>query len=180
MTFRLEALSVSSILESVIPTTEPLAKLKHNTLVVQAGEDYTFVADRTRFCQVLLNLLSNACKFTDRGSVTLEVSRKVIDDQAWACWSVTDTGIGIAQESYDKLFRSFSQVDSSATRKHEGTGLGLAISKTFCERMGGTIGFSSEPGKGSQFTVLMPMSAGVAEGNSAGAPVSVGTLPDGR
>jgi len=78
--------------------------------------------------------------------VTLEVYRKVTDDKAWVCWTVTDTGIGIAKENYDKLFKSFSQVDSSATRRHDGTGLGLAISKNFCEKMGGTIGFSSEPG----------------------------------
>jgi signal transduction histidine kinase len=144
-------------LESVCPTAELLAKSKRNAFIVRVAEDCTFIADRRRFSQVLLNLLSNACKFTENGTVTLEVYPKVAEDKAWVCWTVTDTGIGIAKENYDKLFKSFSQVDSSATRRHDGTGLGLAISKTFCEKMGGTIGFSSEPGKGSQFTVYIPM-----------------------
>jgi signal transduction histidine kinase len=159
MTFNLEPLSASSILAFITPTVEVLAKKKRNRLVVQPVKDYTFVADRTRFCQVLLNLLSNACKFTEDGTITLEVHSKTDDQKTWVCWSVTDTGIGVARENYDKLFKSFSQVDSSATRRHEGTGLGLAISKTFCERMGGTIRFSSELGKGSQFTVFIPAAA---------------------
>ena len=157
MVFRLEPLSVSSIVESVSPTAELLAKNKRNTFIVRVAEDSTFLADRTRFSQILLNLLSNACKFTEDGTITLEVCSKLAGDKAWVCWAVTDTGIGIAKENYDKLFKSFSQVDSSATRRHDGTGLGLAISKTFCEKMGGTIGFSSEPGRGSQFTVLIPV-----------------------
>jgi signal transduction histidine kinase len=156
MTFNAEPLSVSSILKFIAPTAEVLAKNKKNRLIVRSEEDSKFTADRTRFCQVLLNLISNACKFTENGTITLEVSSKITDQRMWVCWSVTDTGIGIAKENYDKLFKSFSQVDSSATRRHEGTGLGLAISKTFCEKMGGSIEFSSELGKGSQFRVLIP------------------------
>lgn len=87
---------------------------------------------------------------------------------------MTDTGIGIAKENYDKLFKSFSQVDSSATRRHDGTGLGLAISKNFCEKMGGTIGFSSEPGKGSQFTVNIPMVIDAFATKPGNVPIGVG------
>lgn len=174
MTFNLEFLSVSSILAFITPTVEVLAKSKRNRFVVRSEEDYRFVADRTRFCQVLLNLLSNACKFTENGTITLDVHSKAANEKTRICWSVTDTGIGIAKENYDKLFKSFSQVDSSATRRHEGTGLGLAISKTFCERMGGTIEFSSELGKGSQFRVLIPAAPEKQQETLREAPVEAG------
>ena len=87
---------------------------------------------------------------------------------------MTDTGIGIAKENYDKLFKSFSQVDSSATRRHDGTGLGLAISKNFCEKMGGTIGFSSEPGQGSRFTVHIPVVTETSVTKAGDMPIIVG------
>ncbi len=174
MVFSLEPLSASSILEFVCPTAELLAKAKRNTFVVRAEEDYVFLADRTRFSQVLLNLLSNAFKFTEDGTVTLQVYSKLAGDRAWVCWSVTDTGIGIARENYDKLFKSFSQVDSSATRRHDGTGLGLAISKNFCEKMGGTIGFSSEPGQGSRFTVHIPVVTETSVTKAGDMPIIVG------
>jgi signal transduction histidine kinase len=170
----LESISVSSILESLSPTAEFLAKAKRNTFIVQVTENYTFLADRTRFFQVLLNLISNACKFTEDGTVTLKIYSKLAGDKAWVCWSVTDTGIGIAKENYDKLFKSFSQVDSSATRRHDGTGLGLAISKNFCEKMGGTIEFSSEPGKGSQFIVHIPMAIETAAAKLGKVAINVG------
>jgi len=174
MTFNSEPLLASSILAFVTPTAEVLAKSKRNRFIVRPEEDYAFLADRTRFCQVLLNLLSNACKFTENGTITLGVHSKTTDQKTWVCWSVTDTGIGIAKENYDKLFKSFSQIDSSATRRHEGTGLGLAISKTFCERMGGTIEFSSELGKGSRFTVLIPATPQAREKKPGGVPIEVG------
>jgi signal transduction histidine kinase len=174
MAFSLEPVSVSSILESLSPTAEFLAKAKHNSFIVQVTENYTFLADRTRFFQVLLNLISNACKFTEDGTVTLKIYSKLAGDQAWICWSVTDTGIGIAKENYDKLFRSFSQVDSSATRRHDGTGLGLAISKNFCEKMGGTIEFSSEPGKGSRFIVHIPVAFETPAAELGDVPINTG------
>jgi len=174
MTFSIEPLSVSSILEAVSPTAELLARAKHNKFVVRVEENYICLADRTRFSQVLLNLLSNAFKFTENGTVTVAVYSKLASDSTWVCWSVTDTGVGIARENYDKLFKSFSQVDSSATRRHDGTGLGLAISKNFCEKMGGTIGFSSEPGKGSRFTVHIPMAVETSPTNVGDVPINVG------
>ena len=173
MTFNSEPILVSSILAFVTPTAEVLAKSKRNRFVVSCERDCVVVADRTRFCQVLLNLLSNACKFTEDGTITLDVNSKAADRKKWVCWSVTDTGIGIARENYDKLFKSFSQIDASATRRHEGTGLGLAISKTFCERMGGTIEFSSELGKGSRFTVLIPAALETPEKKLGDLPVEV-------
>lgn len=174
MTFHLEPVSVSVILAFVTPTVEVLAKSRRNRLVIRSEGDYGFVADRTKFSQVLLNLLSNACKFTEDGTITLGVYSKRANQKTWVCWSVTDTGIGIAKENYDKLFKSFSQVDSSATRRHEGTGLGLAISKTFCEKMGGTIEFSSELGKGSEFRVLIPAAPEKQQETLQGAPVAAG------
>jgi signal transduction histidine kinase len=173
MVLHSEALTVFSIINAVMATVDPLAKKKGNTLIVAAPKDWAFQGDRTRFCQVLLNLLSNACKFTEGGTVTLEVYRKVADGKNCLCWSVTDTGIGIAVEDHDKLFQPFSQVDSSSTRQHEGTGLGLAISKHFCERMGGTVDFSSELGRGSQFTILMPMVMELSEMEPLNSPVPV-------
>lgn len=161
MEFQMVSLSVKSIVESIKPTAEMLAKKNRNTFIVRSAEDCAFSGDRTRFNQVLLNLLSNAFKFTQDGTVTLEVGRESREGQPWLRWTVSDTGIGIAKEHHDKLFKPFSQVDASATRRHEGTGLGLAISQSFCEKMGGRIEFSSEPGRGSQFTIVVPAHANV-------------------
>jgi signal transduction histidine kinase len=114
--------------------------------------------DPIRFRQSLLNLLSNACKFTENGTVTLSVEHTRQDDQPWVNWVVRDTGPGIAPEDQSRLFRSFSQVDSSATRKHGGTGLGLAISQHFCQMMGGRITVDSAVGVGSTFAICLPVS----------------------
>ncbi|OFW12303.1 MAG: hypothetical protein A3H27_19205 [Acidobacteria bacterium RIFCSPLOWO2_02_FULL_59_13] len=155
----METLLIPSVVSSVVATVEPLAKKNGNTLVVQCEENGTFFADLTRFRQSLLNLLSNACKFTENGSVTLQVCREVADGKQWICWHVSDTGVGIASKDHDKLFKPFSQVDSSATRKYGGTGLGLVISERFCRLMGGQIDFASELGKGSRFTIRIPAEA---------------------
>ena len=112
-----------------------------------------------RLRQILLNLLSNACKFTSQGEVKLRV-RKVADGRNWVEFAVADTGIGMTPEQMGKLFQEFSQADVSTTRKYGGTGLGLAISKRFCEMMGGDITVESEIGRGSTFTIRLPMIAG--------------------
>ena len=114
-------------------------------------EDEIILADATRFRQGLFNLLSNACKFTEDGAVTLTVRSASIVGRRWVEWSVSDTGIGIASADIKKLFHSFSQVDSSTTRKFGGTGLGLAITQKLCELMGAEISVHSEPGCGSRF-----------------------------
>jgi signal transduction histidine kinase/CheY-like chemotaxis protein len=125
--------------------------------------------DPARLRQVLLNLASNAVKFTERGAVRIEVSRL---DGAQVKISVDDSGIGITAEQLDRLFRRFTQADSSTTRRYGGTGLGLAISKTLVELMGGTIGAQSHPGTGSTFWITLPLIAAQtpAETNAAELP----------
>ena len=128
--------------------------------MVETGDcDYVTDVDPMRFRQSLLNLLSNACKFTENGIVTLTLDQRMEQEKPWVCWTVSDTGPGIASGDLDKLFKSFSQIDSSATRKHGGTGLGLAISQRFCQMMGGRISVESEPGIRTAFTIHLPIAS---------------------
>ena len=116
-----------------------------------------------RLRQALLNLASNANKFTERGTVTMAADRREEEGREWITISVSDTGIGMTSEQIGKLFQEFSQADASTTRKYGGTGLGLAISRRFCQMMGGDITVKSEPGRGSTFTIRLPVTAqGVA------------------
>ncbi len=157
MNIQPEPASARSLIADVAPTIQPLAGVNHNHLVIEQPEDdYLVNVDAMRFRQSLLNLLSNACKFTENGQVSLKVNRDEAEDGTYVCFAVTDTGPGIAPDDMKKLFRAFSQVDSSTTRKHGGTGLGLSISQRFCQMMGGSITVASEPGKGSTFTIRMP------------------------
>jgi CheY-like chemotaxis protein/anti-sigma regulatory factor (Ser/Thr protein kinase) len=132
-------------------TTQPLVERNDNTVVVRCDENAgAMYSDMTKVRQVLLNLLSNAIKFTDKGEVTLTVQRGSAGDEL--TFAVRDSGIGLSEEGLSKLFKSFSQADSSTTRKYGGTGLGLAISKRLAELMGGTMSAESAgPGKGSTF-----------------------------
>jgi CheY-like chemotaxis protein len=111
--------------------------------------------------QALFNLLSNACKFTERGTVSLAVARELQDGQEWMVFGVTDTGIGMTAEQLARLFEAFSQADAATTRKYGGTGLGLALSRRLCRMMGGDVTVESEAGRGSTFTIRLP--ARVAE-----------------
>jgi signal transduction histidine kinase len=106
---------------------------------------------------VLLNLLSNAVKFTQAGSITLEITSFIRNRETMIQFSVTDTGIGMTQEQVSKLFQSFSQADISTTRKFGGTGLGLYLSKQYCDMLGGFIRVESHEGKGSLFTLALPL-----------------------
>ena len=108
-----------------------------------------------RLKQILLNLLSNACKFTKQGEVALHV-RKVVDGRNWIEFAVADSGIGMTAEQQAKLFQDFIQADSLTTRRYGGTGLGLALSRKLARMMGGDVTVTSEPGKGSVFTVRLP------------------------
>jgi signal transduction histidine kinase len=108
-----------------------------------------------RLKQILLNLLSNACKFTKEGEVALRV-RKVADGREWVELAVADSGIGMTAEQQAKLFQDFTQADSLTARRYGGTGLGLAISRKLARMMGGDVTVASEPGKGSVFTVRLP------------------------
>jgi len=111
--------------------------------------------DPMRLRQILLNLLSNACKFTKQGEVALR-ARRVVDGRDWIELAVADTGIGMTAEQQTKLFEEFTQADSSTARQYGGTGLGLAITRKLARMMGGDVTVTSEPGKGSVFTVRLP------------------------
>jgi signal transduction histidine kinase len=115
-------------------------------------------ADLTKVRQILLNLLSNASKFTEKGPIVLAVHRMPgpYPEADSIVFAVTDSGIGMSAEQVDRLFQPFVQADASTTRRYGGTGLGLTITRRFCEMMGGTIAVSSEPGRGTTFTVKLP------------------------
>jgi CheY-like chemotaxis protein len=129
-------------------------------------------ADLTKVRQALFNLLSNACKFTERGTLTLGANREMVDGTAWIKFRVSDTGIGMTPEQMGKLFEAFTQAEASTTRKYGGTGLGLTISQKFCQMMGGDITVESAPGQGSTFTILLP--AEVVDPEAALAPHAEG------
>jgi PAS domain S-box-containing protein len=140
----LEDFDMSEFVRSLVPTAQPLASKNGNRLTFDCPEDLgAMQADSTRLRQVVLNLLSNACKFTENGEVTLEVLRDRADGGDWITLRVSDTGIGMTPEQMDKLFEEFTQADSSMTRKFGGTGLGLAISRRLCRMMGGDITLTS-------------------------------------
>jgi signal transduction histidine kinase len=154
-----EPVDLARLIDEVIGTAGQLAEKNKNRLVVKAPENVgTFTADSMRLKQILLNLLSNACKFTKEGEVALRV-RKVVDGHAWIELAVADTGIGLTAEQQAKLFQDFTQADSLTARRYGGTGLGLALSRKLARMMGGDVTVASEPGKGSVFTVRMPASA---------------------
>jgi CheY-like chemotaxis protein len=115
--------------------------------------------DLTKLRQTLFNLLSNACKFTENGKITLEIT---LGHEGLVRFAVSDTGIGMAPEQMEKLFTEFTQADASTTRKYGGTGLGLSISRKFCRMLGGDISVQSEPGRGSTFTAILPVEANEA------------------
>src|SRR5262249_34121145 len=169
MELLLEDFAIEPMVQEILTTVLPLIEGNGNTLEVQFSPDLgSMHADQTKMRQVLLNLLSNAAKFTERGQITLEASRLALSDEEWVRLCVRDTGIGIAPDQKDKLFQSFSQGDESTTRKYGGTGLGLAISQRFCQMMGGKITVQSELGKGTTFIVDLP--AHVVPGEEKAAP----------
>jgi signal transduction histidine kinase len=113
-------------------------------------------ADQMRLRQALLNLMSNANKFTEKGTVTIAARQKQENGRDWVTLSIADTGIGMTPQQIDKLFQEFSQASSKTASKYGGTGLGLVISRRFCQMMGGDITVKSEPGRGSTFTIRLP------------------------
>jgi adenylate cyclase len=149
---------LTPLVDDVVGEVEPLAEKNGNRLVVECPPDIGAISsDPTRLRQIILNLLGNACKFTEHGSVTLSVGRSRANDDDWISIRVTDTGIGMTKDQLGKLFQEFSQVDNSTTRKYGGTGLGLAISDRLCRLMGGSIEVESERGVGTTFTVCLPV-----------------------
>ena len=172
-----EPVDLASLVGDVIGEAETLAAKNANRLVVDCPPNIGAVhSDPTRLRQIMLNLLSNACKFTENGSVSLSVARSREDGNDWISMRVDDTGIGMTSEQLGKLFQEFSQADSSTTRKYGGTGLGLAISDRLCRLMGGSIDVKSEPGVGTTFSVRLPAEqAGVPEA----APIEMAPTPAG-
>src|SRR5262249_6843467 len=158
----LEKFDVPAMIRDVVTTIEPLAQKNANRLTVHCPDDVgSMLADLTKVRQSLFNLLSNACKFTEGGTVRLEAARED-GDGGWFTFRVADTGIGMTPDHLGKLFQPFSQVDPSATRRFGGTGLGLAITHHFCEAMGGTIAVESKPCEGSGFTIGLTALVGKA------------------
>ncbi|MFH1723436.1 MAG: response regulator [Elusimicrobiota bacterium] len=153
----LEDFDVKRMIDDVVPIVQPMLAKNSNQLRINAAEDLGGMrADLTRVRQVLLNLLSNAAKFTEKGTVTLDAARKKADGADWLELSVSDSGIGMKPEQMRRLFDAFSQADASTTRRFGGTGLGLAISRNVCRMMGGDVTAASEYGKGSTFTMRVP------------------------
>jgi signal transduction histidine kinase len=151
-----EPVDLARLIDEVIGTAGQLAEQNKNRLVVEAEENLGVITvDPMRLRQILLNLLSNACKFTKQGEVTLK-ARKVVNGGGWIELTVSDTGIGMTPEQQAKLFAEFTQADSLTARKFGGTGLGLAISRRLARMMGGDVTVASELGKGSVFTVRLP------------------------
>jgi signal transduction histidine kinase len=154
-----ESVNLAPLIDEVIGTAGQIAKQNSNRLVVEAQDSLgALSADPMRLKQILLNLLSNACKFTKEGEVALRV-RKVADGRDWFEFAVSDTGIGMTAEQQAKLFQDFTQADSLTARRYGGTGLGLALSRKLARMMGGDVTVASEPGKGSVFTVRLPVGA---------------------
>ena len=156
----LETFDVREMIDGVVSTIAPLVEKNGNTLAVEVPEGIgTMHGDLTKVRQALFNLLSNASKFTENGTITLAAQRGVVDGVDWLDYRVTDSGIGMTEEQVKRLFQPFTQADASTTRKYGGTGLGLTITQRFCQMLGGDVVVESETGKGSTFTIHLPAEA---------------------
>jgi signal transduction histidine kinase/CheY-like chemotaxis protein len=155
--FRYEDVDVAALVRDAVETTRSLAEQTGNTVSVRCPvAPPPLRTDPKRLTQVVLNLVSNACKFTERGRVDISVAPMVADGRNWIEVAVADTGIGMGREQLERLFEDFSQADDGRQRKFGGTGLGLAISRRICRAMGGDLTVVSEPGRGSTFTARLP------------------------
>jgi signal transduction histidine kinase/CheY-like chemotaxis protein len=158
MELYIEAFSVDTLIQEVVLTIDPLVRKNNNKLIVANNEiGIEMKSDLTKVRQILFNLLSNACKFTEKGTITLSVRKTQVEGSPAIAFEVSDTGIGMNNENVEKLFQAFTQADASINRRFGGTGLGLTISKHFCNMMDGSINVTSEFGEGSVFTVVLPI-----------------------
>jgi len=183
----LEEFDVAALIYELESTVQPLVEKNTNTLKVECSLNLgKMYADQTKVRQVLLNLLSNAAKFTHQGTIVLTVNRQdspfselqneaereaesinnLSDPTAWICFRVSDTGIGMTEEQIQNIFQPFTQADESTTKRYGGTGLGLAITRRFCQMMGGDITVESRPNEGSTFTIDLPASNKSSEAKS--------------
>src|SRR3982074_2288969 len=157
MGLHLETFDVSQVIEEMGTTLQPAAAKNANSIRVHLAENVSVMnADITKVRQILFNLLSNACKFTDHGTITVDVDQIKVENRDWIQFRVSDTGIGISAKQKENLFQEFAQADASIARKYGGTGLGLAITHRFVQLMKGQINVESEPGQGAIFTVQLP------------------------
>jgi len=155
VTVSIQTMILTKFLDEVINTVRPMARANGNTLQVICQENIPQIeTDTLKLRQIILNILSNACKFTHDGDITLHVTYEHHDTLVF---TVSDTGIGISADDQGKLFEDFVQIDNSSTRQYGGTGLGLTISQRLCFLLGGEIHVSSEPGKGTSFVISLPI-----------------------
>ena len=163
MEFYSQTCNLKSLADEVSETVQAIISKNSNQLNLNLDKNLGSISvDITRLRQVLFNLLSNACKFTENGEITFTIMRKTVNNADWINFTIADTGIGMNTSQVEKLFQSFSQVHSSNIQKYGGTGLGLAITKRICEMMGGDIFVESKPGEGSTFSVHLPAHMPVA------------------
>lgn len=154
----LEDVNLNDLVINLEAIITPLMLKNHNTYHFNLVSHHLVMhTDKFRLTQCLLNLLSNAAKFTKHGTVTLEIKSLLKEDKEWIQFSITDTGIGIVKEKLENLFQPFSQIDASSTRQYGGTGLGLYLTRKFCNILGGDITVETEVGKGSTFTITLPL-----------------------
>jgi signal transduction histidine kinase/DNA-binding response OmpR family regulator len=157
MTLYVETFDVAAMIENVAATIRPLVDKNRNELKVLVQSDVgSMTADQTKLRQTLLNLLSNACKFTENGTITVEAARENQGGSGWLCFNVSDTGIGMNKDQLDWVFDTFTRAQPSTTKSYDGAGLGLSISKQFCQMMGGDIEVTSAMGEGSTFSIRLP------------------------
>ncbi|MCK4710980.1 MAG: GAF domain-containing sensor histidine kinase, partial [Gammaproteobacteria bacterium] len=152
-----EEFDVIQLCNEVVDTIHPMTKKNNNTLEYKgSGESILMNSDKTKIRQALLNLLSNACKFTHDGKISLELESRQINTKKWLFFTVADTGEGISDEDASNLFDEFTQVENAKHKNIVGTGLGLSISRKFCRLLGGDIELSSKLNEGSSFTIKLP------------------------
>ncbi len=169
MDIHLEIFAISDLIDEVTSTVQPVVARNSNTLKVSIADDIDMIhSDLTKIRQSLLNLLSNACKFTEHGTIWLQADRETVDSRDWLTFRIRDTGTGMAPAQMEKLFQEFVQADTSTTRKYGGTGLGLAITRRFCRMLGGDVVVESTLGQGSTFTLRLPRDASLAANNLSG------------
>jgi len=170
MGIHLETFEVSQVIDEMVTTLQPAAAKNANAIRVHLGDKLSVMrADITKVRQILFNLLSNACKFTDHGTITLSADQIRVEGKNWVQFQVNDTGIGISPKQRENLFQEFAQADASIARKYGGTGLGLAITHRFVQLMKGKISVESEAGHGATFTVQLPAQVVVETTESAAA-----------
>ena len=157
MNLKVDEFALRDVVDSIVPTITHLAEKNGNRFhVLYDTRSDEMHSDFVKVKQILINLLSNACKFTRNGEVSLQIISNSENDNAWHTFIVTDTGIGINTDQLEKIYRPFEQIDSSLTREYQGTGLGLAITRHFCQMLGGSISISSNQDDGTICTVNLP------------------------